>query len=799
MDKDQIIKIKGNGVKKKTLALATCMAFSTPSICFAKGLADNSLGLNLGDIQANSYLNEPFKGVIPFLFTSVESSSQLTIRLAPDSIFKQVGAEKFPILKDLNFQVTTQDNKPVILISSKRPIQQPFLNFILEVVGPQGSVYQDYTVLLDPPTQQLGQSKSSKTQDELLLAIYSSTNLTSSHPSKYKVKGGDSLSTIAKKFQANGISLNKMMSSIHLKNPQAFIRNDINKIRKGAILSLPFAEVNSADLTASKNKEITPKPDVQTTTEKTQVATEGSYKVKKGDNLSKITKKYVYTNVSFTKMMNAIYTANPHAFSKNRINLLKAGANLRIPSVDEVAPQNIGRVQGKIEQQPHLKESENSTTTADSSDSNNVEVEQVNKVNNGDYIVKEGDSLGKITRVIGYKDVSYTKMMKAIYIANPQAFKKNNITTLKVGATIHLPPLSVINTDVKVASSVLGDSKDNIVKTYNKINGSVNSEKRGIDNLKKRVRELRSDLSRAKIGLSDLQQTLTDRNSLIYRNDAELIKLKSKVIKLKQATAEAGDGLLPEELDPDYKIAEQSSINQAVTENQVKTNSVDNGYFSAKKLTYTSMALILGLLLMRYRKEIYSYASISYEHPNFFPTLKTSKLKPSERNKCDQDTLVDPDINLEKDNDDESIFTQSAFDTKDKSDHSALDQDNHSETPAPKEENSKEIEHCEHLITELFDELDIDRQTKDIRADWDSIEKVCDNYIEKINLEENINLIEAGTEGPEESVDFETMMSDLFKSLDEEEAFISEDISANIDQVSKNYDLDKSADNETVV
>ena len=137
-------------MKKKALVLAVCMALGTPAISMAKSLPSDLLGLSLGEIQSKSFLNEPFKGIIPILFTDIEASKSLNIRLAPHSIFLKMGAEKLPVLNNLKFEVSVRANKPVILISSVRPIQMPFLNFILEIEGPQGNIYQDYTTLLDP-------------------------------------------------------------------------------------------------------------------------------------------------------------------------------------------------------------------------------------------------------------------------------------------------------------------------------------------------------------------------------------------------------------------------------------------------------------------------------------------------------------------------------------------------------------------------------------------------------------------------------------------------------------------------
>jgi len=132
-------------VKKKALVLAVCMAFATPSISAAKALPNDLVGLGLGEIQSQSYLNEPFKAIIPILLSNAEQTRNLKVRLAPVSIFEKIGAEKLPVLNHLKFRIGSRNYKPVIVVSSNQPIQIPFLNFVLEVQSPEGTLYQDYT------------------------------------------------------------------------------------------------------------------------------------------------------------------------------------------------------------------------------------------------------------------------------------------------------------------------------------------------------------------------------------------------------------------------------------------------------------------------------------------------------------------------------------------------------------------------------------------------------------------------------------------------------------------------------
>ena len=206
------------------------MAIATPTITAAKILSNDFVGLSFGEIKPKSFLNEPFKGLIPILFTDIESSKKLKVKIASDSIFKKVGAEKLPVLDSLQFKIKVQNNKPVILIESKQPIRVPFLNFILEIETPKGRIYQDYTTLLDPKnrTGNLFPNNDSKEvevlnsviRDYQLLAPISSLPITHKKDRSYVVKSGDTLSEIANALNSAETSLQRMITAIHRKNAQ---------------------------------------------------------------------------------------------------------------------------------------------------------------------------------------------------------------------------------------------------------------------------------------------------------------------------------------------------------------------------------------------------------------------------------------------------------------------------------------------------------------------------------------------------------------------------------------------------
>jgi pilus assembly protein FimV len=56
-----------------------------------------------------------------------------------------------------------------------------------------------------------------------------------------RVRQGDTLSAIARRVQPDGVSLDQMLVSMYRANPQAFIGDNMNRLRAGAILKVPEA------------------------------------------------------------------------------------------------------------------------------------------------------------------------------------------------------------------------------------------------------------------------------------------------------------------------------------------------------------------------------------------------------------------------------------------------------------------------------------------------------------------------------------------------------------------------------
>ena len=91
--------------------------------------------LGLGELEVDSALNEKFSGRIELLDAQGLQDSEIIISLASREDFERVGVERFFYLTNLEFSIDMGGSSgPVVVVSSKAPISEPYLNFIVEIL-----------------------------------------------------------------------------------------------------------------------------------------------------------------------------------------------------------------------------------------------------------------------------------------------------------------------------------------------------------------------------------------------------------------------------------------------------------------------------------------------------------------------------------------------------------------------------------------------------------------------------------------------------------------------------------------
>ncbi|MEJ2528896.1 MAG: FimV/HubP family polar landmark protein, partial [Gammaproteobacteria bacterium] len=213
--------------------------------------------LGLGDIQLQSALNQKFDAEIRLMSVDKGQIDDIKVKMASDKAFERSGVDRTFLLTSLHFNPEiNKDGEPVIKVTSKEPIREPFLNFLIEVNWPKGRLVREYTVLLDPPVTlerkpapvqapTVTQAAPAPDQAETMPAEQSSPVVETPYTAgaqEVTVKKNTSLWVIARKNRHPGVDHTRMMMSIYHANPNAFIKRNINMLKQGAILRIPSKE-----------------------------------------------------------------------------------------------------------------------------------------------------------------------------------------------------------------------------------------------------------------------------------------------------------------------------------------------------------------------------------------------------------------------------------------------------------------------------------------------------------------------------------------------------------------------------
>ncbi len=217
--------------------------------------------LGLGEVTVKSALNQPLNAEIELVNTAGLSINEILPGLATREEFQKANVDRVYFLSDLRFEViTSSQGKAHIVLTSKKPVREPFLNFIVELIWPSGRLLREYALLIDPPLfsdQPIANVRSPSVATEStgdVLSISKSTSESNIRPILKPVSNiqsgtygatstNDTLWDIAIKARPDrSVSPQQVMLAIQDLNPEAFIDENINKLKAGHVLRLPSIE-----------------------------------------------------------------------------------------------------------------------------------------------------------------------------------------------------------------------------------------------------------------------------------------------------------------------------------------------------------------------------------------------------------------------------------------------------------------------------------------------------------------------------------------------------------------------------
>ena len=228
--------------------------------------ATDASALALGRITVQSALGEPLRAEIELPQITPAEADSLRATTASPEVFRAQGMEYTPTMNNLQVQLQRRpDGTAVLRLSSDRPVNEPFLDLVLDANWGSGRIVRSYTMLFDPPA--LRRQAPAVTASPQIsapvapsapavrppVAPRASEPATAAAPPPPRpaaaprpspaegvtVQAGDTAGRLANAYRPAGVSLDQMLVAMMRANPDAFIQGNVNRLKAGAVLQMP--------------------------------------------------------------------------------------------------------------------------------------------------------------------------------------------------------------------------------------------------------------------------------------------------------------------------------------------------------------------------------------------------------------------------------------------------------------------------------------------------------------------------------------------------------------------------------
>ncbi|MFG6449245.1 FimV/HubP family polar landmark protein [Roseateles sp. BYS180W] len=234
--------------------------------------------LGLGKLTVLSALGEPLRAEVEIQSISPDEQATLVSRIASPDAFRLSGLDYNSLLTSTQVQLRKRgDGRMVLLLTSERAVQEPFVDVIVEMNWNSGRLVREFTLLFDPPSNlraalaeppappvvvpaqqgnpQVKEAPVAKAAEPAPAARPTPTRPAppsqearepASSTQQYLVRPGDTLYRVATRTRSGEVTLEQMLVGLYRNNQDAFVGADMNRLKAGVVLRVPSAEVAGA-------------------------------------------------------------------------------------------------------------------------------------------------------------------------------------------------------------------------------------------------------------------------------------------------------------------------------------------------------------------------------------------------------------------------------------------------------------------------------------------------------------------------------------------------------------------------
>ena len=225
--------------------------------------------LSLGHFSVESGLGQPLRAAIEITQYTVDDLRKLKVQLAQPGSFAQAGMVFQPALVGMQTRLEFRGNgKPFIALTGQTPVDEHFLDVIVEVQWPSGRLAMNYTLLVSPVgalPEKVANPASAQKPDGVLSPVVTApvpagdppvaTAQEASPLEVVTVRAGDTASQLALGKIPAAASMDQMLLAMVRANPEAFIEGNVHLLREGAQIKLP-SEAQALAISAQEARQI---------------------------------------------------------------------------------------------------------------------------------------------------------------------------------------------------------------------------------------------------------------------------------------------------------------------------------------------------------------------------------------------------------------------------------------------------------------------------------------------------------------------------------------------------------------
>ena len=276
--------MRGNKLFRRAAVIAAISML--PTLATAAGL---------GKINVMSALGQPLLAEIDLVSVSAEEFPSLAARLASQDAYREANVEYPNGLGAFRFAIEKRANgQPYLKVVTNQPINEPFLDLLIELNWASGRLLREYPVLLDPPGYNVAKSQTpAVTAPQVTTAdpaparqAKRTTSAAKAMPAPQEaaansdkasmsakaadaaptgkestdiygpVKFGETLRGIAESTRPADVTLDQMLVSLYRENKGAFSGRNMNRLKTGMILKVPDATSAAGIAPATAKREV---------------------------------------------------------------------------------------------------------------------------------------------------------------------------------------------------------------------------------------------------------------------------------------------------------------------------------------------------------------------------------------------------------------------------------------------------------------------------------------------------------------------------------------------------------------